>query len=744
MICSATTGRAEEEAPKDSVRIYRLQEIEVTATRATPKSPVAYTDLTRSDIAANNYGRDIPFLLMLTPSVIATSETGVGIGATSMRMRGTDATRLNVTANGVPLNNPDSHAMYWYDTPDLISSVGSVQVQRGAGVSTNGTGAFGGAVNMTTAALSTEFEGDASLSYGSYSTNKQAVHIGSGLMGGHWVVDARLSHIGSDGYIDRGATDLKSYMFQGAYYNGNSMLKLTSFGGKAVTNLTYNGATKDEMKNNGRRYNSSGMYKTSDAYSHRIWNSEAGEWQQVNYYYDQTDNYLQFNNQLLFNHRFNDRWEMNATGFYTYGYGYYKQYKDDAKLIENGFSPADALTPDGSKIKKDLIREKLMRNHFGGVNASVHYTAERVDFAFGGSWSYYTCPHWGEQKWVQDSPQGFTKGMRWYDNDATKQDANLFARLNIELAKGLNVSADMQYRRVHYKAAGVNDNYDYSTEAMQTFDVDETYDFLNPRVGATWNFARNHTLFASFAIAQKEPTRDDFTDRFREVYPRAEKLFDYEIGYQFASRYASAGVNLYYMVYHDQLVQTGQINDSGDALNTNVPDSYRRGVELTAAVRPSGWLTISANATFSQNRIENYTNRVTTDWAGNYKDTYMGTTRISYAPEIMGTFIVDFHYKGFEAVFHTQSVGEQYFVNYSNPNMRLDAYSVSNLALAYTMHTKAARSVRFGVTVYNLFNREYCSNGYGYSAVYGEEQYDLAYYFPQAPINVLANVTVKF
>ena len=308
--------------PDDSVRMYRLQEVEVTATRATPTTPVAYSDIRREEIARNSYGFDIPSVLALTPSMIATNETGIGIGGTAVRLRGTDPTRLNVTINGVAMNNPDSHSMYWYDTPDLISAVGTIQVQRGAGISTNGTGAFGGAINMSTDALQTEFGGDASLSYGSYNTNKQAVHISSGLMGGHWLVDARLTHIGSDGYIDRGATDLKSYMFQGAYYNGNTMLKLVSFGGKAKTGLTYTGATKEQMRLNGRRFHTEGMYYTSNG-PHSYYYMEDDERQRatVDYYDDQTDNYLQINNQLVLSHRFNEKWTLNATGFYTYGYG---------------------------------------------------------------------------------------------------------------------------------------------------------------------------------------------------------------------------------------------------------------------------------------------------------------------------------------------------------------------------------------------------------------------------------------
>ena len=280
VIGTAAHAQAVEAGQEDSLRMYRLQEIEVTATRADAATPVAYTDIARDEIARNSFGFDIPSVLALTPSMVATNETGIGIGATSVRLRGTDATRLNVTINGVAMNNPDSHSMYWYDTPDLISSVGTVQVQRGAGLSTNGTGAFGGAVNMSTAPLETEFGGDVSLSYGSYNTNKQAVHISSGLMGGHWTLDARLTHIGSEGYIDRGATDLKSYMFQAGYYNGSTMLKLISFGGKAKTGLTYTGATKEEMRLNGRRFHTEGMYYTSNG-PHSYYYMKDGERQRI-------------------------------------------------------------------------------------------------------------------------------------------------------------------------------------------------------------------------------------------------------------------------------------------------------------------------------------------------------------------------------------------------------------------------------------------------------------------------------
>ena len=720
--------------PEDSLRMYRLQAIEVTATRATDRTPVAFSQLAREEIARNNFGYDIPSLLALAPSMVATNETGIGIGGTSVRLRGTDASRLNVTINGVSMNNPDSHSMYWYDTPDLISAVGDVQIQRGAGVSTNGTGAFGGAINMTTEALSTRFGGSASLSYGSYNTNKQAVQLSSGLLGGHWALDARLTHIGSDGYIDRGATDLKSYMFQAGYYSGNTMLKLVSFGGKSKTYLTYNGATKEEMALYGRHYHTSGQYATSDG-PHVL----AGG-THVDYYDDQTDNYLQINNQLLLSHRFDAKWTMNATAFYTYGYGYYKQYKDDAWLM--GYDNLEG--PD----QADLIREKIMRNHLGGVNAAAHYASRNVALTFGGSYSYYSCPHWGTLDWV-DGMEAPAIGGRWYDNDVDKHDANLFARANWTVAEGLSLFADLQYRYVSYKAWGTNDNYDWNTYQMQPIDVNKQYHFFNPHAGVNYTRGR-HTLYASFAIAQKEPTRNDFTDRYLfsgdTSYPSSERLYDYELGYHYRSPRLALGVDLYYMQYKDQLVPTGMVNDGGDALNINVPESYRCGVELTASWQATRWFSLGANATWSRNKLRHFVDRL--DGSPTYGQD-LGTKTLSYSPDWIAGGFLDFHARGFEGVLRTRYVGKQYFTNEEREALSMEGYCVTDLNLGYTLRTGKLRSIRFGVTVYNLFDQQYESNGYGYSYMGKNDdgtpkRTDVALYFPQAPLHVLANVTVRF
>ena len=718
----------------DSVAMHdRIGSIEVVALRADCSSPVAYANIGREEIERNNYGTDIPSLLALTPSLIATNETGIGIGATSIRLRGADATRINVTVNGVPLNNPDSHSTYWYDTPDLISAVGDVQVQRGAGISTNGTGAFGGAVNMTTAAPATSFGGSASLSYGSYNTNKQALHIGSGLMGGHWTVDARLTHIGSDGYIERGSTDLKSYMLQGGYYDGQTSVKLLSFGGKARTYLTYTGVTKEEMRLYGRRYHTEGQYETS----HGPYLLADGT--HVDYYDDQTDNYLQINNQLVVNHRFDSHWQMSVTGFYTYGYGYYKQYKPQRTLLE--YVNLGIVDP---TIEADMIRRKIMRNHTFGANASAYYNSDKVEAAFGGSWSHYACPHWGDIEWV-DGMKSSEIGGSWYDNDVRKQDANLFAKALWHPLCGLSISADMQYRIVSYRAWGVNDNFDWNRMEMQPISIDKLYHFLNPHIGVTYTFARRHNLFVSFAIANKEPTRADFTDRYMfsqdDTEPQPERLFDYELGYRYAAPRVALGVNLYYMHYRNQLIPTGMVNDGSDALNINVPDSYRCGVEVTAEWHIAKWLTANGNLTLSRNKIRNYIDLLAD--SPTYGEN-LGTMTIAYSPSCIASLGVDFHLKGFSAMLHTRYISRQYLTNNQTEALSLEGYCVTNLDLGYTLPLDASRSMRIGVCIYNLFNSEYCSNGYGYSYMWDGTRYDEAYYFPQAPLHALANVTIKF
>ena len=703
----------------DSVAI---EQIEVVATRASKTTPIAHTNLSRSEIEERNYGEDIPSLLANLPSVVISSESGTGIGSTSFRVRGTDATRINVTLNGVPMNDAETHSVYWYDTPDLVSSLGSVQLQRGVGTSTAGTGAFGASLNMTSAPSAAKFSGRASLSYGSFNTAKQEIALSSGLLGGHWAIDGRLSHLSSDGYVERASSNLSSYMLQAGYYNGRTSVKLLSFGGVAKVYLAYTGLTAEQMAEN-RRYNPEGEIIIGDKV--------------VGFFDDHTDNYTQINNQLVVSHIFNDKWRINATAHYTYGNGYYRNYKNDAWLPGYGIAPIEV---GGALVEStNLLRKKVMGNNFGGLVASAAYTAERVSLTLGASASLYDGVHYGEISSLTEAPDFAT--AEYYRNYTTKWDTSCFAKVDWLIAKGLNLYADVQYRHITHVISGVNDNFDDTTGAMQSLNINRHYNFFNPKLGLHYSFARDHAVYASAAVGQKEPTRNNFTDIRKGEYPTAEKMLDIEAGYTYNTKIVVLGINLYYMMYRDQLVQTGELSDTGELLSRNVPDSYRRGVELSLAVNATKWFSLGGNATLSQNHIKNYVDYI--DGVAFER----GRTTIAYSPSVIAGTFFDFHTHGFAARLSTRYVSKQYLTNGQYEDLTLPRYCVSDLDISYTLRTKRIEKVRFGVKIGNLFNAKYCASGYGGSWLEGAtlaERGSWACYFPQATISALGNVTVHF
>ena len=727
-LCAICVARAESLNSKlstlnlienDSVGI---EKIEITATRASKTTPIAHSNLSRQEIEEQNYGEDIPSLLKNLPSVVISSESGTGIGSTSFRVRGTDPTRINVTLNGVPMNDAETHSVYWYDTPDLVSSLGSVQLQRGVGTSTAGTGAFGASLNMTSAPASSRFSGRASLSYGSFNTAKQEIALSSGLLGGHWTIDGRLSHLSSDGYVERASSNLSSYMFQAGYHNGRTSVKLLSFGGVAKVYLTYTGVTAEQMAAN-RRYNPEGEIIIDGKV--------------VGYFDDHTDNYTQINNQLVVNHSFNDKWSINATAHYTYGNGYYRNYKNDQKLAKYGLAPIEVA---GSFVERtNLLRKKVMGNNFGGVVGSATYTSERISLAMGVSASLYDGVHFGEVSGLVEAPEFPT--TEYYRNYTSKWDASAFAKVDWLITKGLNLYADVQYRHITHNISGVNDNFDDTTGAMQRLDIARRYNFFNPKLGLHYSFLKSHAIYASAAVGQKEPTRNNFTDIREGEYPTAEKMLDIEAGYTYNTKVVSLGVNLYYMLYRDQLVQTGELSDTGELLSRNVKNSYRRGIELSLSAVATKWLTVGGNATFSQNHILGYVDYI--DGVAFER----GRTTIAYSPAVVAGIFVDAHVKGFAARLSTRYVSKQYLTNGEYEDLSLPRYCVSDLDLSYTLRTKRVERVRFGVKIGNLFNAKYCASGYGGSWLEGATLADRgswACYFPQATISALANVTVHF
>ena len=711
--------------------LYAIQQIEVNSVRAKHDEPIAFSAYSREQIESRNYGEDIPSILANMPSVVIASESGTGIGATSFRVRGSDPSRINVTLNGVPMNDAETHSVYWYDTPDLISSVGSLQLQRGVGTSTAGTGAFGASLNMTSAPISAEFAGRASMSYGSFNTAKQELSLASGLLGGHWAIEGRLSHVSSDGYVDRASSDLASYMFQAGYYKGGTMVKLLSFGGKAKVYLTYTGLSADQMEEN-RRYNPEG-----EIWGYRPLADGTHEYAVVGFYDDHTDNYTQVNNQLIFNHIFNDRWQLNATAHYTYGNGYYRNYKNDQKLAKYGLAP---IMVDGSSVSRtNLIRKKMMLNDFGGLVASANYTADRLTLTMGVAASLYDGVHYGEVSGLELAPAYPT--TEYYRNYTTKWDASCYVKADWLITNGLKLYGDLQYRHITHRISGVNDNFDDVTSAMQRLDVDRHYNFFNPKLGLHYTFARAHSVYASAAVGQKEPTRNNFTDIREGEDPTAEKMLDIEAGYGYRGSVVDLSLNGYYMLYRDQLVQTGELSDTGELLSRNVPESFRRGIEMAIEVRAAKWLTLGANATLSQNYIENYVDYI--DGVAFER----GRTTIAYSPSVTAGAFVDLHAGGFAARLSTRYVSKQYLTNGEYEDLTLPRYCVSDLDLSYETKTKRIERVRFGVKIGNLFNAKYCASGYGGSWLEGATLADRkswSCYFPQATISALGNVTLYF
>jgi len=732
VVCDTASAVSVDSVDGDSMSVV-LNQVDVVANRADSKTPVAYTNIGKRQLTANNDGRDMTYLLNMTPSVTVSSDAGGGMGYTAMRVRGSDPSRINVMANGLPLNDPESHRVYWVNMPDLASSLRDVQIQRGVGTSTNGAGAFGASINMVTDASSEDSYAELSGSYGMYNTNRQTLRVGSGLLGNHWSVDARLSHMGSDGYIDRASSQLWSYFGQAAYQSYNTSLRLVAFGGKERTYMAWDYASKEQMEEYGRRYNPCGEYIDKDG-------NRA-------YYADQFDNFVQHHFQLLFSQRIGEWFNINAALFYTKDDGYYDQYKTGRTLVEYGLQPF--MNADGELVKKsDLIRLKYNVNGFGGGQATVNFRRGRWNATLGGAVSDFDGHHYGRVKWVRNYVGPIDPLQKYYDNHGRKFDSNVYLRANYDIDRHFSVFADLQYRHIHYTITGMSDNWDWNTSSLAILDVERRWDFFNPKVGVNYTSGA-HRGFASWAVAQKEPTRDNFTDGTPESYPKAERLDDFEVGYSFNHKLFSVGVNLYYMLYKDQLVVTGQLSDTGNPLSVNVPDSYRMGIELQGALRPCEWFDWQFNLTLSRNRIKNFVEYIYEDEWTNPISFDLGDTPIAFSPDIIFNNAFNFKYRDFDASLNSRYVGKQYMNNARSEAALLDAYFVSDLHFGYSFRNLIGiKELRLGFSIYNLFNEKYFNNGYagaGYTVVDGKKEiYRYAGYAAQAPTYVMATMSLKF
>ncbi len=734
-----TSHAAQAVITTDSIQNYFLDEIVVNATKASAKTPMAYTDISGEKLAERNYGQDIPYLISQTPSVVVTSDAGTGIGYTSYRVRGTDANRINVTVNGVPVNDSESHTVFWVNMPDFASSVENVQVQRGAGTSTNGAASFGATIGMQTQKPSLKPYAEIQSAAGSFATFKNTVKAGTGLIKDHFVFDARYSKLDSDGFIDRAKADLSSYFASAAYYGDGLMVRYQTFGSSERTHQAWNGIPSALIAEGNRTFNSCGIYYEKD---------ENGN--EVERYYDQTDNYWQQHHHLTAVYQFQNNWSTNLTLHYTNGKGYYEDYKQNAKLFEYQLKP---FMQDGELIKRsDLVRQKWLRNDFAGGIYNLNYSTDRLNLIMGTGINQYWGNHTGNVIWARNY-NNLSPNHAYYDGDARKLDYNAFVKASYSFTPAWSVFADLQYRGIQYSLNGTNDVWLSDTEQQQ-LDIQKEYNFFNPKVGI--NYTRNgHMAFASFSVANREPNRNNFTDAGINEQPTFETLNDYEAGYSYQNERFNIGANLYYMDYNNQLILTGKLSEIGEALTSNIKDSYRTGIELMAGVDICSWLNWSGNFTYSANKIRNFTETVDEyqgedfDWKGT-REVFYDKTDIALSPSIIANSIFNFHHKGFSAAFMSVYVGKQYLDNTSSDDRALAAYFVNNLQLGYSFKPRFMREIALGIRVNNLFNAEYETNGWVYSYINEntgngvDNRLKDDGLFTQAGTNVMGSLTLKF
>lgn len=746
---TAMAGAQNTKALYDSTQVEQLQEVQVVGIRATRKTPIAFTDMNKEQLKAVNFGQDVPYLLSLTPSVTMTSDAGNGIGYTSLRVRGTDPSRINITANGIPMNDAESAQLYWVNMGDFASSVQSMQIQRGVGTSTNGAGAFGATLNMQTENIGVEPFIGLDLSGGSYYSHKETLRFGTGLIGEHWGIQGRLSNIGSKGYLDRASTKLNSYFLQAGYFGENMMVKFITFNGVEETYHAWNYTSKYEQSLYGRTYNSCGEYYDAEG--------------NTRYYDNQTDNYHQQNYQLIWNQRLTQELNLNAALHYTRGDGYYEEYKRKRTLFEYD------LDNQMTWAKSDLVRQKKMANDFYGAVASLVYNnRQNLQAVLGGGWNKYDGNHYGLVTWVKSPVDPLMPDHQYYGDNTKKTDFNVYGKVNYEFVLGLNAYVDLQYRHVGLKMTGPTDEIDWKVNKRIVYDMKESYDFFNPKFGLNYDITTNHKVFVSYAIAHKEPTRNNFQNSLNAELemPKAERLNDLEVGYKYQSKVFTAGANFYWMDYKDQFVLTGEIDQIGEAITRNMPKSYRLGIELEAAVKPVDWFRWDINATWSKNRVKGITVQLAD---GSVAD--LGDQPLAFSPDWIANNIFTFTYKGLKASLQSQYVSEQYLTNTgfksyqtlddngknTDVSMMLDGHFTTNIDLSYNFKLPklGLKDVTVGVTLYNIFSAEYDNNGWAapcYDKVDGKvvatgwdtsDQYE-AGFAPSAPFNMMAHLSVNF
>ncbi|MFN4198048.1 MAG: TonB-dependent receptor [Flavobacterium sp.] len=703
------------DAVKDTIegKQVSLDEVLVSAVRVTAQTPVTFSNLTKEEFQSRNLGQDIPIMMNYLPSVVTTTDAGAGVGYTGIRVRGSDATRVNVTINGIPYNDAESQGTFWVNMADFASSTGSMQLQRGVGTSTNGAGAFGASLNLLTDSYSKESNGEISNSFGSFNTRKHTVKFSTGLMNDKFEIAGRLSNINSDGYIDRAFSDLKGYFLQGTYVGETSLIKAMVFGGKQRTYQAWYGLEDPELLRNNRTFNVAGMYF-----------DENGNMQ---FYDNETDNYQQDHYQLHWSEKWNEYWTTNLAFHYTYGRGYFEQYRQNQRFSAYGLTPIEI---GGTVIDRtDLIRRRWLDNDFYGTTYSANYRKDKVDLIIGGGLNRYEGAHFGEIIWARFASQSEIRD-RYYDDFTTKNDFNMFAKLNYKWTEQWSVFGDLQYRGVRFTANGAD-----------TGIVDDTFRFFNPKAGLTYRWSDQNSLYFSFARAHREPNRNDY----ESGNPRPEQLNDWELGWRHLGEKITLNLNAYYMRYKDQLVLTGELNDVGAPLRANVGDSYRLGIEADALIRLSEQWEIQPNLALSDNRNLDFF------FERDGELQRLGNTRIAFSPGIVAANRLSYKPMSECTIsLFSKHVGKQFMGNIDSQNSVLKAYTVHDLNVSYEFKPKSVfKSIIVNALVNNILNLKYESNGYFYtfddtSDTGAVTTFEGAGFYPQAGTNFLAGVTLLF
>ncbi len=700
-----------------------LQEVVILGTKAQNNNPITFQNLNKKEIDKQNFGQDLPFLLNLTPSTVVSSDAGAGIGYTGIRIRGTDPTRTNVTINGVPINDAESHGMYWVNMPDLASSSQNIQVQRGVGTSSNGAGAFGASINLQTDALNTKSYAEVSNSYGSFNTWKHTMKAGTGLLENKWAFDARLSKLASDGFIDRASSDLKSFFVSAARYGEKSIFKINVFSGKEKTYQAWNGVSEDILKSGNRTHNDFT-------------------------YPNQTDNYQQDHYQMFYTYQFNKQLKAHVGMHYTYGRGYYEEYREGDKF--STYKLKDTLFVLNNKVLDTLtsgnfVRRRWLDNDFYGTVFSFIYEKNKLNLTIGGGLNQYDGRHFGELIWSQYAMGGKINDY-FYEGQSYKTDYNIYAKASYKLSAKMEGFIDLQQRRIDYKTKGE----DLNSGLYMPYDVNLTFNFFNPKAGLTYKLEQSANVYAYIGVANKEPVRSDIIQASNKSLPKPEQLINYELGYRKTWKKSALSLNLYYMDYKDQLINTGQLNDVGAANRVNVPNSYRAGIEITSGIQLLKKLKWQATFTYSQNRIKEFTEYLSNsdDYTAPQTQVIHKDVSIAYSPNYIGSSLFSYQVlKNFEVDFISKYVGKQYLDNTESESRKLNDFFVNDFRFTYDFEVKnICKSFRIGLQINNIFNVKYEPNGATYPGGISSTgiRTDYNYYYPQAGTNFMGNLVLKF